>query len=165
MGGDPVTTEPLVLKVDEEVRDILEKVGLLAFFKKYGITRESFPKPWDRVVIQVMKYLTLEAKEKDGALRELKWGFPRSSGTLVSRAQLHLGVAPMGKESPNSNSRVKLEEKHKIVDFVDTLEEDKDGIDDDKDVESSKGVKESVPKSLPKRGSLMEPQGNFTILE
>eukprot|EP01018_Ginkgo_biloba_P035673 Gb_06925 [translate_table: standard] len=102
MGGDPVTTEPLMFKVDEEVRDILEKVGLLAFFRKLygftesistqvvesweerkvvaeqltkflkdeetfywlqsGIARESLSKPWDRVAIQVMKYLTLEGK-------------------------------------------------------------------------------------------------------
>ncbi|WP_206637244.1 hypothetical protein, partial [Mesorhizobium sp. M6A.T.Cr.TU.017.01.1.1] len=35
MGGDPVTIEPHVLKVDEEVRDILEKARLLSFFRKF----------------------------------------------------------------------------------------------------------------------------------
>eukprot|EP01018_Ginkgo_biloba_P022712 Gb_36500 [translate_table: standard] len=107
MGGDPVTTEPTVLKVDEDVRSILEDAGLLAFFRNFfgfmlvtevsrlpnegevitrdktnqggqlikfirddetfcwldsGIARESLPKPWDRVAIQIMKYLTLEGK-------------------------------------------------------------------------------------------------------
>eukprot|EP01018_Ginkgo_biloba_P026147 Gb_40636 [translate_table: standard] len=45
MGGDPVTTEPTVLVVDEEVRSILEEVGLLGFFKSFkghsdSITRQ-----------------------------------------------------------------------------------------------------------------------------
>eukprot|EP01018_Ginkgo_biloba_P005757 Gb_20034 [translate_table: standard] len=135
MGGEPVTTEPSVLKIDEDVRNILEEAGLLSFFKKIsrhsqnitnqlveswkdgrvvinglefvvsevlivevsglpnegeavsrdkmnqvsqltkfikdeetfcwldsGIARESLPKPWDRVAVQVMKYLTLEGK-------------------------------------------------------------------------------------------------------
>eukprot|EP01018_Ginkgo_biloba_P031260 Gb_18254 [translate_table: standard] len=35
MGGDPITTEPSVLKVDEEVRGILEGAGLLSFFRKF----------------------------------------------------------------------------------------------------------------------------------
>jgi len=135
MGGDPVTTEPTVLKVNEDVRGILENVGMLSFFQNflgysedilsqiieswnngkvsvnginfsisevlltevsyfstkeevitgdktnqvgqltkfikdnetfcwldYGITRKSLHKPWDRVAIQIMKYLTLEGK-------------------------------------------------------------------------------------------------------
>eukprot|EP01018_Ginkgo_biloba_P033438 Gb_00181 [translate_table: standard] len=106
MGGDPVTTEPTVLKVDEDVISILEdvtinglefsinevlivevsglsnegevitrdktnQVGQLTKFIRddetfcwldSGIARESLPKPWDRVAIQVMKYLTLEGK-------------------------------------------------------------------------------------------------------
>lgn len=44
MGGDPITTEPAVLVVDEEVRHILEEAGFLAFFNKFkghseGITK------------------------------------------------------------------------------------------------------------------------------
>eukprot|EP01018_Ginkgo_biloba_P020764 Gb_07279 [translate_table: standard] len=135
MGGDPVTTEPVVLVVDEEVRKILEEAGFLTFFNKFkgnsdgvtrqfidswkegrvsvdkseflvsasliaeasglpneseviskeklnqvsqltkfikeketfcwldsGIARESLPKPWDRVAMVLMKYLTLEGK-------------------------------------------------------------------------------------------------------
>eukprot|EP01018_Ginkgo_biloba_P008081 Gb_11347 [translate_table: standard] len=135
MGGDPVTTEPDVLGVDEEVRKIIKEAGLLAFFNKFkghsegvtrqfidtwkegrvivdkseflvsvgliaevfglpnegevisrekmnqvsqltkfikeketfcwldsGIARESLPKPWDRVAMVLMKYLTLEGK-------------------------------------------------------------------------------------------------------
>eukprot|EP01018_Ginkgo_biloba_P010247 Gb_13456 [translate_table: standard] len=135
MGDEPVTTEPSVIVVDEEVRSILEEVSLLAFFKNFkghsdsitrqfletwkegrlcvdkvdfvvnaaliaevsglpnegeivhrekmnqvnqltkfirdketlcwldsGIARESLPKPWDRVAMVLMKYLTLEGK-------------------------------------------------------------------------------------------------------
>ena len=32
MGGDSVTTEPVVLKIDEDVKVLLEKAGLLDFF-------------------------------------------------------------------------------------------------------------------------------------
>eukprot|EP01018_Ginkgo_biloba_P031174 Gb_36132 [translate_table: standard] len=107
MGGDPVTTEPALLVVDEEGRKILEEAGFLTFFNKFkghservtrqfidswkegrvmvdkseflvsasliaeasgrpnedsGIARESLPKPWDRVAMVLMKYLTLEGK-------------------------------------------------------------------------------------------------------
>jgi len=135
MEGDPVTTEPTVLQMEVDVKALLEKKGLLDFFRKFsgfsesislqvadyweegrvkvngleftiseglisevsglplegevvcrektnqveqlskfirdnetfcwlqsGIARESLPKPWDRVAIQIMKYLTLEGK-------------------------------------------------------------------------------------------------------
>eukprot|EP01018_Ginkgo_biloba_P016143 Gb_31689 [translate_table: standard] len=135
MGGDLVTTESTVLKIDEDIRSILEEASMLSFFKKYSrhndsitnqfveswkdgrvsvngleffisevlisevlrqrnegetisrdktnqvgqltkfirddetfcwldsrIARESLPKPWDKVAVQVMKYLTLEGK-------------------------------------------------------------------------------------------------------
>jgi len=35
MGGDPVTTEPMILVVDEEVRSILEETSLVDFFKSF----------------------------------------------------------------------------------------------------------------------------------
>lgn len=35
MGGDPVTTEPIVFKVDEDVRIFLEDAGMLTFFRKF----------------------------------------------------------------------------------------------------------------------------------
>eukprot|EP01018_Ginkgo_biloba_P032322 Gb_32267 [translate_table: standard] len=108
MGGESITTEPTVLKIDEDVRTILEEAGLLSFFKKTlrhgesitnqfvdswkdgrvvvsgmefvvsevliaevsGLPNEAgftdskrIPaKPWDKVAVQVMKYLTLEGK-------------------------------------------------------------------------------------------------------
>eukprot|EP01018_Ginkgo_biloba_P011985 Gb_15585 [translate_table: standard] len=135
MGGDPVMTEPTVLKMEEDMKALLEKAGPLDFFQNFtgfsesislqvvntwdegrvkvddldfiisehliskvlglpmegevvcnekmnqveqlskfirddetfcwlqsGIARESLLKPWDRVAIQVMKYLTLEGK-------------------------------------------------------------------------------------------------------
>eukprot|EP01018_Ginkgo_biloba_P034329 Gb_40947 [translate_table: standard] len=35
MGADPVTTEPIMLKINEEIRSILEEAGLLSFFKNF----------------------------------------------------------------------------------------------------------------------------------
>eukprot|EP01018_Ginkgo_biloba_P002354 Gb_35992 [translate_table: standard] len=224
MGGDPITIEPPILKVDEEVRDILEKAGLISFFRKFygfsknisiqvtetwedgkvvvngltftisdqlitkvsslplegefSIARESLSKLWDRVVIQF-------SKDKGGASGRLtRGGFPRSSGTPVSRAQLCLGGVPLGKDSmshvstPTSNTspppqvlasslakcsrrssrlQQKSEEKHKRVDYMDFSEEDKGEIDEGKDTETGKGVEESVPKNLPRRGMPLEP--------
>eukprot|EP01018_Ginkgo_biloba_P032129 Gb_32169 [translate_table: standard] len=169
MGGEPVTTEPSVLIVDEDVRSILEEAGLLSLFKKFsrynesitnqfieswkdgrvvvsgmeiivnealiadvldfpnedlGIARESLPKPWDRVAVQGMKYLTLEGKfrklfgyhivimnsmrnkEKINiplflykslkkSMHAIKaGGFARVSGSPISKAQLLLGPIP-----------------------------------------------------------------------
>eukprot|EP01018_Ginkgo_biloba_P001926 Gb_20786 [translate_table: standard] len=219
-----------------------------------SIARESLPKPWDKVAIQVMKYLTLEgkfrkifgyhvailnsirndekvniplflfksleksikavkaargkvplhqglvkllyqsAKDKGGASRGQKGGFPRSNGTPISRAQLLLGAAPLGKESPVSKPRVVLSKSKEEKDSprkeiskdsskggnVGSLKrkpppkfwllawlsvEDKDRTDEDKDAETGKGVEESVPETLPRRGSSMEPQGTFIVLE
>eukprot|EP01018_Ginkgo_biloba_P023728 Gb_39469 [translate_table: standard] len=89
-------TEPTVLKMEEDVKALLEKASLLDFFQKFigfsesislqvsSIARENLPKPWDRMAIQVMKYLSLEALS-------LKGNLLRVSGTLVSKAQLLLG--------------------------------------------------------------------------
>eukprot|EP01018_Ginkgo_biloba_P021299 Gb_03857 [translate_table: standard] len=44
MGGEPVTTEPSVLIVDEDVRSILEEARLLTFFKKFSRHSESITK-------------------------------------------------------------------------------------------------------------------------
>eukprot|EP01018_Ginkgo_biloba_P031263 Gb_18255 [translate_table: standard] len=278
MGGDLITTEPHVLKVDKEVRDILEKAGLLAFFRRFsrfsesisvqaaetwedgkvvvvnsltftisnhlivevyglplegavilrektsqaeqltkfltdeetfcwlqsGITRESQPKPnEEKVNIPLFLFKSLQksvkavkvgrgkvplhqglvkslyqsAKEKGGALGGLEGGFPRSIGTPISRAQLRLGAAPLGKDSlssaskPTSNAspppqvlasslvkcsrrssrlQQKSEEKHKIVDYNDTSEENKGRTDDDKDAEIGKVKKKSLcPEPFP----------------
>eukprot|EP01018_Ginkgo_biloba_P009016 Gb_37325 [translate_table: standard] len=58
----------------------------------------------------------------------------------------------------------KSEEKPKILEFIDTSEEDKDITNEDKEVETGKGGEESVPRNLPIRGSPMEPQGTFVVL-
>eukprot|EP01018_Ginkgo_biloba_P039864 Gb_34704 [translate_table: standard] len=163
----------------------------------------------------LVKLLYQSAKEKGGVVR----GFPRNSGTPISRAQLRLGATPKGKESPVSQSSMvlsesededdsmgkdiskdlskgddvrslkrkpppqvmvtslakcskrssrlqqKSKEKPKILDFVDTSEEDKDRTNEDKEAETGKGVEESMPRTLPRRGLPMDPQGTFTILE
>eukprot|EP01018_Ginkgo_biloba_P013399 Gb_10421 [translate_table: standard] len=63
MRGNPVTTEPAVLVVDEEVRNILEEVGFLTFFNNFkghseGITKQ-FVDTWKdgRVIIDKIKIL------------------------------------------------------------------------------------------------------------
>eukprot|EP01018_Ginkgo_biloba_P012216 Gb_25437 [translate_table: standard] len=155
MGGDPLVTEPAVIKMDDEVDGLAFTIseGLIAevsglpldgevisrentnqieqltkFIREdetfcwlqSGIARESQLVPWDRVVVQIMKYLTLEGKFKKlfgyhiailnsirnstkinlpVVLGETKnpspsvtlRGLVRSSGTPVSRAQLLLG--------------------------------------------------------------------------
>eukprot|EP01018_Ginkgo_biloba_P010609 Gb_11850 [translate_table: standard] len=190
---------------------------------KSGITRESLLKPWDRVAVQVIKYFTLEeksvksmkvrkgkvplpqglvkllyqfAKDKGGILVEvMRGGFPRSSGSLVPRAQLYLGVAPLGKDSLSPTSKLNVvlteskdeeespkkevpkdlsrggesqslkQEKRKIVDYVDSFEEDEGSFDDGKDVEMGKGLEDPVPMSLPNRGTTPKPHGTFMVLE
>eukprot|EP01018_Ginkgo_biloba_P005387 Gb_27439 [translate_table: standard] len=67
MGGEPVTAEPAVLVVDEDVRSILEEAGLLSFFKKFGGHSENvtnqFVETWKdgRVVVSDTKILVNEA--------------------------------------------------------------------------------------------------------
>eukprot|EP01018_Ginkgo_biloba_P012407 Gb_17604 [translate_table: standard] len=100
MGGNPITMEPSVLKVDEEgeviTREKNNQVRQLTKFIKDDetfyyldsrIVRESLPKPWDRVAIQIMKYLMLEGP--------IRGGFSILSGTSVSKAQLLLRLTPI----------------------------------------------------------------------
>eukprot|EP01018_Ginkgo_biloba_P040070 Gb_10384 [translate_table: standard] len=204
MGGDPLITEPSVIKIDDDVKEILEKAGLLDFFRKFtgfnesisrqvaeswdegkvkvdglvftilkdfiteasglslegeiinrektnqieqltkfiredetfcwlqsGIARESLPAPWDRVVIQIMKYLTLEVKVGKGKLplhqgllkllvncekarnpspSATPKGLLRPSGTPMSRAQLLLGPTAVAPKSSVESSESEEEE-------------------------------------------------------
>eukprot|EP01018_Ginkgo_biloba_P017415 Gb_14636 [translate_table: standard] len=83
------------------------------YWLQSNIARESLPAPWDRVVVQGMKYLTLEGKGKlplhQGLLKMLvnyekaritsaplilKGKLIRTSGTLVSKALL-LGLTSL----------------------------------------------------------------------
>eukprot|EP01018_Ginkgo_biloba_P018721 Gb_24616 [translate_table: standard] len=41
------------------------KDGEIFYWMDLGIARESLPKPWDRVAVQVMKYLTLEESSEE----------------------------------------------------------------------------------------------------
>eukprot|EP01018_Ginkgo_biloba_P034576 Gb_40371 [translate_table: standard] len=206
----------LCSKWDEEVKEILEKVGLLAFIRKFFDFSESnsiqVTKSWDEGKVvkfvkagkgkvplhqALVKLLYQFAKDRGVVFQwMMRGGFPRSSGTPVSRAQLHLGAATLGKDSlspaskPNvvltkseneeespkkevpkdlskggearnlkrmppplvlasslakcsrrsSRLQQKSEEKHKIVDNVDSSEEDKGGSDNGQDAEMSKGL-------------------------
>eukprot|EP01018_Ginkgo_biloba_P038587 Gb_30224 [translate_table: standard] len=89
MGGDSVMTKPSVLRMEDDVKELLDKAGILDFFQKFigfsesislgfrfiaegridlprenKLAKESLPTPWDRVAIQVTNYLTLEGKGK-----------------------------------------------------------------------------------------------------
>eukprot|EP01018_Ginkgo_biloba_P024014 Gb_26078 [translate_table: standard] len=90
MGGEPVTTEPIVLVVDEEVRNILEEAGLLAFFKKFRGHSESitnqFVNTWKdgRVVIDKIKILV------NATLIAEVPGLP-NDGKVISREKMNQG--------------------------------------------------------------------------
>ena len=66
MGGDLVTIEPTVLKVDEDVKDLLEKASLLEFFRKFLCFNESISvqvaETWEegRVIVNGLKFSILE---------------------------------------------------------------------------------------------------------
>eukprot|EP01018_Ginkgo_biloba_P020672 Gb_03668 [translate_table: standard] len=152
MGGDPVTTEPTILKVDEDVRSILEDFsineGLIV--EVYGLPDEgegilaqtlgqggnpsyevSYPgrkiptmkagKGKAPLHQGVMKLLVDFEKDRRGAMMgPLKGGFSRLSGTLVSKAQLLLRLAPLSPmpkfrdtvSDPEDDSLKFLEEDH-----------------------------------------------------
>eukprot|EP01018_Ginkgo_biloba_P016428 Gb_28058 [translate_table: standard] len=174
MGGDPVTTEPSVLKVDEEVRGILEGADLLDFtiyesliakvsglsregeiitkektnqvgqLTKFikgdetlcwldsGIARESLPKPWDRVAVQIMKegegplhqglmklLFDHEKEKKSVAAGPTRGGFSTLSGTPVSKAQLLLGHGPVS-PTPKSSETISDSEEDLVSQGDDT---------------------------------------------
>eukprot|EP01018_Ginkgo_biloba_P007637 Gb_03315 [translate_table: standard] len=218
MGGDPVTTEPLVLKVDEEVKETLEKEGFLSFFRKFSSFSESnsiqVAELWDegkvtrklfagysptlrgnicrsrgiewssrneekvniplflfkslkksiksmkagkgKVLLHpgLVKLLDQFVKDKGGvSVKMIRGGFPRSSGTLISRAQLCLEATPLGKDSLSHASKPNV-----------VLTESEDEEESPKK-ETSKGLEEPVPVSLPNRGAMPEPHGTFIVLE
>eukprot|EP01018_Ginkgo_biloba_P020414 Gb_11856 [translate_table: standard] len=83
MGGDPLVTESSVLKMDDDVKEILDKASLLEFFRKIHLPS-----------------MTLK-------------GHLRSSGEPISRAQHLLGptvIAP--KSSAESSESMEEEESH-----------------------------------------------------
>eukprot|EP01018_Ginkgo_biloba_P035001 Gb_11149 [translate_table: standard] len=103
-------------------RDKMDQVSQLTKFIKEnetlcwldsGIARESLPQPWDKVVIQVMKYISLEGKTKSprhqGLMKLIvehnsnRLGSPmglsrgaaiRVSGVPITKSQLLIGPAP-----------------------------------------------------------------------
>eukprot|EP01018_Ginkgo_biloba_P018497 Gb_23695 [translate_table: standard] len=88
MGGEPVTTEPSMLIVDEDVRSILEEARLLSFFKKFSGHSESitnqFIESWKdgRVVVRGTEITINEALIADVS------GLP-NEGEVVYRAKMN----------------------------------------------------------------------------
>eukprot|EP01018_Ginkgo_biloba_P029318 Gb_29174 [translate_table: standard] len=84
MGGDPVTTEPAILKVDEEARDILDRVGLLTFFQKnYGFNENislQVVETWNdgKVTMNGLEFIITEQLIADVS------GLPRE-GEIISK--------------------------------------------------------------------------------
>eukprot|EP01018_Ginkgo_biloba_P000131 Gb_34442 [translate_table: standard] len=66
MGEDPITIERVVLKVDEEVRDILDRAGLLMFFQnKIGFNEDislQVVKTWNdgKVTVNGLAFIIME---------------------------------------------------------------------------------------------------------
>eukprot|EP01018_Ginkgo_biloba_P038334 Gb_05467 [translate_table: standard] len=88
MGDEHITTEPVVLVVDEEVRNILEEAGFLAFFKIFeghseGITKQ-FVDTWKdgRVVVDKTEILV-----NAGLIAEVS-GLP-NEGEVISREKMN----------------------------------------------------------------------------
>eukprot|EP01018_Ginkgo_biloba_P024198 Gb_34078 [translate_table: standard] len=183
IGGDLVTTELIMLRVDKEVREILERVGkvtvngieftileqliveifglpmegeaisrektnqvgqLMKFIKddetfcwlQSRITRESLPKPWDRVIIQIMKNPPLQVLVANLA--------------KCSRRSSHL--------------QKKLVEKPKVVDNVESTVEEKEDSDAGKTIDVGKSAKDVGPRILDK-GPVKELDGNHNVVE
>eukprot|EP01018_Ginkgo_biloba_P039011 Gb_11876 [translate_table: standard] len=57
MGGDPLVTEPSAIRMDDDVKEILEKAGLLEFFRKFIGFNESISRQvaesWDEGKVKV----------------------------------------------------------------------------------------------------------------
>jgi len=57
MGGDPIMNESSVIKMEDDVNEILDKVGLLEFFWKFTGFSESISmqvaKTWDKGRVKV----------------------------------------------------------------------------------------------------------------
>eukprot|EP01018_Ginkgo_biloba_P036070 Gb_27273 [translate_table: standard] len=138
----------------------------------------------------MVKLLFQHEKDKcGGTVGPLRGGFLRTSGTPVSKAQLHLGPAPLCPVSnlktvisdseeevgqkreglPSSCERStqlqkKLGEKNKVEDYVDSSEEEKDESDIEKTVDLGKSSKEKEPK-YHGRSSAPESYGTNKVLE
>eukprot|EP01018_Ginkgo_biloba_P000311 Gb_34980 [translate_table: standard] len=114
-GLDIKVNEGLIIEVtglpnDGEVisRDKMDQVSQLTKFIKEtetfywvdsGIVRESLPQPWNRVAIQVMKYITLEGKFRNlfgygSPAGPSKGATPRISGVPITKSHLLIGPAP-----------------------------------------------------------------------
>eukprot|EP01018_Ginkgo_biloba_P018070 Gb_20417 [translate_table: standard] len=133
MGGDLVTMEPSVLKVDKEKSLVCPERE-----------RSLLGKRLIRVAIQIMKYLTLEVKaikvgkgkaplhqgllkllfdyekeKKSAVVGPSKGGFSRLSGTPVSKSQLLLGPAPVSL-APKSDETVSNSKEDSVSQGDDT---------------------------------------------
>eukprot|EP01018_Ginkgo_biloba_P023590 Gb_28535 [translate_table: standard] len=93
-GGDPITTKPTILVVDEEVRKILEEAGFLTFFNKFkgnseGVTRQ-FIDSWKegRVSVDKSEFLVSASLIKEAS------SLP-NEGEVISREKLNQGMMKM----------------------------------------------------------------------
>eukprot|EP01018_Ginkgo_biloba_P025387 Gb_18450 [translate_table: standard] len=211
MGEHLVTTKPAVLKVDEEVisREKTNQVGQLTKFLKDDeafcwlqsrIARESLPKPWDKVAVQIMKYLTLEGKfrkifgyhiailnsirneeriniplfllkeqshEKDKrgtSVGSARSGFPKTSRSPVSKAQLLLGPSPVIKTSAVISNLTEDSKSQGEEIPVESTEEEKEDSDIGKSVDVGKIAKDVGPE-IPVKGPVKDPDGTNDMLE
>eukprot|EP01018_Ginkgo_biloba_P006549 Gb_36349 [translate_table: standard] len=120
MGGEPVTSEPSVLKIDDDVRSILEEASLLSFKKilrhSDSITNQ-FVESWKdgRVLINGLEFVVSEVLIVEAS------SLP-NEGVAISRDKMNQGgslgdeVSHSGREIPEairlSHSHPKFHEEH-----------------------------------------------------
>eukprot|EP01018_Ginkgo_biloba_P006429 Gb_25459 [translate_table: standard] len=155
MGGDPVTTEPIVLKVDEE--DISLQVV----------------KTWNdgKVTVNGLEFIISEQLIMDVL------GLPRE-GKIISREKTNQ-VGKLTKfikddetfywlqsriAQDSSHLQKKSADKSKVVDFVESTEEEIEDSDVGKSVEVGKYAKDVGPWILNK-GSVKGPNGTHNLAE
>eukprot|EP01018_Ginkgo_biloba_P015036 Gb_26367 [translate_table: standard] len=113
MGGDPVTTEPSVLKVEQDVRGILEGAGLLSFLCKFtGFNEEishQIVDSWSdgKVTINGIEFLINEV-----LIAEV-FGFAKE-GEVITRDKTNQVLL----ESPHPNHGIGNKEKVNIPLFL-----------------------------------------------
>eukprot|EP01018_Ginkgo_biloba_P021014 Gb_37073 [translate_table: standard] len=159
MGGDPVTTKPIVLKVDEEVRDILDRAGLLSFFRKLSGFNEDISlqvvETWndEKVTVNGLDFIITEQLIADvSGVNAETLGQGGSPNHEVS----HIGMSTCLQK--------KSTEKSKVVDFVESTEEDIEDSNAGKSVEVGKFAKD-VGLGIPNKGSAKGPDGTHNLVE
>eukprot|EP01018_Ginkgo_biloba_P016180 Gb_10220 [translate_table: standard] len=187
MGGDPVATKPSILRVDEEVRGILDRSGLLSFFHKFISFSEDISlqvvESWNdgKVYVNGLDFIIL-----DQLIAKVS-GLPRE-GEAITREKtnqvgqltkfikddktfcwLNFGIVRESLLKPwDRVSKViltpKVVDKAKVLDFVESLEKDHNDSDVGKNTEGGCSFKEVGTSPLDKVLA-KDPDGTQNLVE